>query len=117
MPDFGENDIAIRRARRLIENGEVVASSDWSAARPSPEAQDAFLEANSWEAYSSWHLGVDDDAQYDAKERYGFPIGDFEQVHQSALVHAMITAERDGHDEVKAAAQDLLSRLQGTSGR
>lgn len=117
MPDFGENDIAIRRARRLIENGQVVVSSDWTAVRPTPEAQDAFLEANSWEAYSSWHLGVDDDEQYDSKDRYGFPIGDFDQVHQSALVHAMLMAERDGHTEVKLAAQDLLGRLQGTPGR
>lgn len=117
MPDFGENDIAIRHARRLIEGGQAVVSSDWSAVRPTPEAQDAFLETGSWEEYSAWHLGVDDDAQYDSKERYGFPVGDFRQVHQSALVHAMITAERDGHDEVKAAAEDLLSRLQRVSGR
>ncbi len=116
MPEFGENDIAIRRARRLIENGQVVASSDWTAVRPSDSAEDAFLDANSWEAYSSWHLGVDDDEQYDAKARYGFPIGDFERVHQSALVHAMLTAERDGHAEIRAAAEDLLSRLQRTSG-
>lgn len=113
MADFGENDIAIRHARRLIERGQVVLSSDWNAARPSPEAQNAFLEANSWEAYSAWHLGVDDDEQFDARERYGFPTGDFGQVHQSALVHALITAERDGHAEVKAAAEDLLARLQG----
>ena len=117
MPDFGENDIAIRHARRLIESGQVVLASDWTSARPSPEAQDAFLEANSWEEYSAWHLGVDDDEQYDSKERYGFPAGDLTQVHQSALVHAMITAERDGHDEVKAAAEDLLARLARVSGR
>lgn len=117
MPDFAENDLAIRRARRLIESGQVVLGSDWAAARPSAEAEDAFLEANSWEDYSAWHLGVDDDEQYDAKSRYGFPTGDFRQVHQSALVHALITAERDGHDAVKDAAQDLLSRLERVSGR
>jgi len=113
MADFDENDIAIRHARRLIESGQVVFSSDWNAACPSAEAQDAFLEANSWEAFSAWHLGVDDGEQYDAKERYGFPVGDFTQVHQSALVHALITAERDGHAEVKRAAEDLLGRLAG----
>ncbi len=117
MPDFGENDIAIRHARRLIESGQVVPSSDWFEARPSPEAQDAFLETHSWEEYSAWHLGVDDDEQYDTKERYGFPTGDFRQVHQSALVHALVTAERDGHAEVKAAAEDLLERLRRVSGR
>jgi len=113
LPDFGENDIAIRLARRLIASGQVVLAGDWAAARPSPEAQDAFLEANSWEEYSAWHLGVDDDEQYDARERYGFPVGDFQRVHQSALVHALITAERDGHAEVKRAAEDLLGRLAG----
>lgn len=116
MPEFGENDIGIRRARRLIESGQVVASSDWTAVRPSAEAEDAFLEAHSWEAYSSWHLGVDDDAQYDDKARYGFLIGDFEQVHQSALVHALITAERDGHGDIKQVAEDLLARLARAGG-
>lgn len=117
MPEFGENDIAIRCARRLIEAGQVVLSSDWNTARPDAEAQDAFLQANSWEEYSSWHLGVDDDEQYDSKERYGFPAGDFHRVHRSALVHALITAERDGHDDVKRAAEDLLARLERSAGR
>ena len=117
MPDFGENDIAIRCARRLIESGRVVLSSDWNTARPSEADEDAFLQANSWEEYSSWHLGVDDDEQYDSRERYGFPIGDLRQVHRSALVHALITAERDGHDEVRAAAADLLARLERVAGR
>jgi len=117
MPDVDENDIGIRRARRLIEAGRFVLTSDWDAARPSPEDRDAFLEANSWDEYSSWHLGVDDDAQYDTKERYRFPIGDFREVHRSALVHALIHAEREGHGAVKAAAEDLLGRLAQVAGR
>jgi hypothetical protein len=117
MPDFGENDIAIRRARRLIEAGQVVLSSDWGTEYPSADARDAFLETNAWEGYSSWHLGVDDDAPYDSTDRYGFPIGDFHRVHRSALIHAMLTAERDGHDEVKRAAEDLLARLERVVGR
>lgn len=110
MPDFDENDIAIRRARRLIEGGQYVRTSDWSEARPSPADEDAFLAENSWEEYSAWHLGVDGDAQYDTKERCGFLTGDFRQVHRSALVHAMLHAERDGHTAVKRAAEDLLRR-------
>jgi len=117
MPDIDENDIGIRRARRLIESGQYVLGGDWEAARPSAGDEDAFLEANSWDEYSSWHLGVDDDEQYDTKERYRFPIGDFRAVHQSALVHAMLHAEREGHDAVKEAAEDLLGRLGRVAGR
>lgn len=116
MPDFDENDIAIRRARRLIEGGRCVLSSDWSVARPSADDEDALLEANSWEEYSAWHLGVDDGEQYDTRERYAFPTGDFRQVHRSALVHALIHAERDGHMAVKRAAEDLLARLAQVAG-
>jgi hypothetical protein len=116
MPDIDENDIGIRRARRLIEAGRYDLSSDWEQARPTPDDQDAFLEANSWDEYSSWHLGVDDDEQYDTKERYRFPIGDFERVHRSALVHALIHAEREGHRAVRSAAEDLLGRLSQVAG-
>lgn len=116
MPDYDENDIAIRRARRLIEGGQCVLNSDWGEARPSAADEDAFLEEHSWEEYSAWHLGVVQDDPYDAKERYGFPVGDFEQVHRSALVHALIRAEQSGQDAVRQAAADLLQRLEQVTG-
>ena len=111
MADFDENDLCIRHARRLIESGRCVMDSDWASARPSPEQQDAFLEGHGWEEYSAWHLGLDEDAAYEDKARYGFPVGDFARVHRSALVAAMLEASRGGHRAVAREADDLLRRL------
>lgn len=111
MADFDENDLCIRQARRLIESGRCVLDSDWSAVRPSAEDEDAYLDSHGWEEYSAWHLGLDGDAVYDTKERYGFLIGDFTQVHRSALVACMLQASADGQKAVAAEAGDLLQRL------
>ena len=111
MPDFDENDHCIRHARRLIESGRVVLDSDWASARPTPEQQDAFLEDHGWEEFSAWHLGLDGDAGYEDRARYGFPVGDFTRVHRSALIAAMLEAGRDGHGAVQREADDLLRRL------
>ena len=111
MPGFDENDLCIRHARRLIESGRFVLVSDWPAARPSAGDEEAYLESHGWEEYSAWHLGIDDDAVYDSRERYGFLIGDFTQVHRSALVACMLEASRDGEKAVEREAAELLERL------
>jgi hypothetical protein len=111
MADFDENDHCIRHARRLIESGRCVLDGDWASARPTPEQQDAFLEDHGWEEFSAWHLGLDGDAGYEDKARYGFPVGDFTRVHRSALIAAMLEASRDGHRAVEREAGDLLRRL------
>ena len=111
MADFDENDLCIRHARRLIESGRCVLDGDWAAARPTPEDEDAFLDGHGWEEYSAWHLGLDPDAAYEDKARYGFLVGDFRQVHRSALVAAMLEASRDGQKAVEREASDLLRRL------
>ena len=111
MPEFDENDHCIRHARRLIEGGRVVLERDWASARPTTEQQDAFLEGHGWEEFSAWHLGLDEDAGYEDKARYGFPVGDFTRVHRSALVTALLEAGRDEHRAVQREADDLLRRL------
>ena len=111
MPDFDENDHCIRHARRLIESGRCVLDSEWPAARPSPDDEDAYLESHGWEEFSAWHLGLDGDAAYEDRERYGFLVGDFQRVHRSALIAAMLEASRDGHRAVEREASDLLRRL------
>ena len=115
MPEYDENDLCIRHARRLIESGRCVLDSDWSAVRPSAEEEDAFLDGHAWEEYSAWHLGIDDDAVYDTKERYGFLIGDFHRVHRSALVACMLQASADGQKAVAGEAGDLVQRLAASS--
>ena len=111
MPDFDENDLCIRHARRLIESGRVVLDSDWASARPTAEQREAFLEGHGWEELSAWHLGLDADAGYEDMARYGFPVGDFTRVHRSSLIAAMLEAGRDGHRAVQREADDLLRRL------
>lgn len=111
MADYDENDLCIRHARRLIESGRCVMDSEWATARPSPDEEAAYLEDHGWEEYSAWYLGLDDEAQYDSKDRYGFLIGDFQQVHRSALYACALAASMAGETAVEQEANDLLRRL------
>jgi hypothetical protein len=111
MADYEENDLCIRQARRLIESGRCVMDSDWPSVRPSPEEEDAYLEGHGWEEYSAWHLGLEEEAPYESKERYGFLIGDFRQVHRSALYACVLAASVAGQKAVEREANELLRRL------
>jgi hypothetical protein len=115
MPDYDENDLAIRHARRLIESRQYVLESNWTDAQPTAEQENEYLDSHSWEEYSAWHLGLRDGAQYDTKERYGFIVGDFRRVHRSALMACVFRASQHHHKEVELAAHDLLQRLDQVS--
>ena len=47
----------------------------------------------------------------ETKDRYGFPFGDFQRVHRSALIAAKVRAAQNDHDAIVDAADDLLTRL------
>lgn len=111
MPSYRVNEAAVRNAKRLIEEGKVDTSTDWSDGQPSTDADNEFIEANGYDAFGEWHLAIDPDASDETKSRYAFPFGDFSQVYRDGLTSAKQRAAQYGHDEIAAAADDLLDRL------
>jgi hypothetical protein len=105
-----------RKARELIGANQYVLESSWSEAKPSAEDENAFIERNGWKGYGDWHLGIDEDADEETKERYSFPYGDFRRVHRSGLIAAKQRAAQFDHDDVEKAADELLANLDESSG-
>ncbi len=114
MPTYRVNEEAMRRARRLIDDGKVDASTSWSDAAPSTDDENNEIAEHGHDGFGSWHLAVDSDASPDTKGRYAFPYGDFRVVNRAALIHAKQRAAQNGHDDVEAAADRLLQRVDGT---
>jgi hypothetical protein len=111
MPTYQVNDDAVRRARKLIDDGEYDDTTEWSDAAPSTEQANEVLEKKGWAEFAAWHLAVDPDANEETKARYAFPYGDFRTVNRAALIHAKQRASQNGHDAIEKAAGDLLDRL------
>ena len=107
------NDRALGHARQLVRDGKVVRDErdDWSEDSPSTEEQNAFIEKNGYGDYGLWHLGIDPDASEQTKGRYSFPYGDFSKVHRCAVISLESRAAQNHHDDITAAAKELLELI------
>ena len=105
------NRDAVAHARRLIDARQYVVRSEWSAAQPRADDENAFLEKRSWEDYELWHLGLTEGAADQTKARYAFVYGDFRRVHRMGLIACVYRASEWRHKEIELAAHELLQRL------
>jgi hypothetical protein len=105
------NRDAVSHARKLIEAHQYVLESVWGDVQPSPEDENAFLDAHSWEDFAAWHLGLTEGATDDTKARYAFVYGDLRRVHRSGLIACQYRAAEWRHKAVELAAHELLQRL------
>ncbi len=116
MASYAINPEAVRHVRRLIEARQYVLDSDWGAAQPRADAENAFLERHSWAEYAAWHLGLTEGANDETKARYGFVCGDFRRVHRSGLIACVYRASEWRHKDIELAAHDLLQELDAKAG-
>jgi hypothetical protein len=111
MANYEVNKAAVRNAERLIRDGKVDSSTEWSDGQPSTDAENEFIDEHGYEAFGEWHLAIDTDAGQETKSRYAFPFGDFSKVHRDGLNSAKQRAAQYDHDEIERAADDLLEKL------
>jgi hypothetical protein len=116
MSAYAVNPAAVANACRLIDARQYVLNSDWGAAQPGAEEQNAYLQSHSWDEYAAWHLGLTDGATDATKARYAFVYGDFRRVHRTALIACVYRASEWRHKAVELAAHDLLQRLDALTG-
>jgi hypothetical protein len=111
VASYTVNDRAVARARQLIEARQYVLDSNWGDVQPNADAENAFLEAHSWEEYAEWHLGLTEGAADETKARCAFVYGDFRRLHRSGLIACLYRAAEWRHKEVERAAYKLLQEL------
>jgi hypothetical protein len=111
MTAYRVNEAAIAKACELIDAGSYDDTTEWSDAAPSTDQENDEIERHGYDSFGEWHLGFHPDASEETKSRYGFPYGDFSKVNRAALIHAKQRATQNDHQEIAAAADDLLQRL------
>ncbi len=111
MATYEVNPAGVDKARSLIDARQYVLRSEWGQVQPSAAEENAFLERNSWEEYSAWHLGLTVGPAEHTKARYAFVYGDFRRLHRMGLIACRYRAAEWGHKDVELAAHDLLQYL------
>jgi hypothetical protein len=115
MATYSLNKAAVAHARKLIEARQYVLDSDWTAAQPRADDENAYLERHDWAEYARWHLALTDGAADETKGRYAFVFGDFRRVHRMGLIACQFRAAEWRHKAIELAAHDLLQLLDRTA--
>lgn len=107
------NKQALTHARKLIKSGKVVHDElgDWGDRQLSAAAETAWVKSNGWNGYAKWHLGVDTEQTAETKGRFGFPFGDFRNVHRSGIIAAETRAAQNDHADIAKAAKGMLDLI------
>lgn len=107
------NEPALRQARSLVREGEVVRDQrdDWSEAAPTPQEENDLIERDGWTEYAHWHLGIDRSENPETKKAYSFPYGDFRKVHRSGVISGESRAGQYDHAEIEKALKALLDLI------
>lgn len=111
MAKYAVNPAGVDKARSLIDARQYVLRSDWGEEQPSADDENAFLERNSWEDFSAWHLGLTEGPGDETKARYAFPYGDFRRLHRMGLIACRYRATEWGHKEIELVAHELIQYL------
>jgi hypothetical protein len=111
MTTYSVNKGAVAKAEELIDARQYDLHGDWSSGAPTAQDGNAQIERHGWDGYGEWYLGIDEEANEDTKDRYGFPYGNYSRVMRAALIHAKQRAAQNGHTAVEQEASRLLERL------
>jgi hypothetical protein len=103
------NRRSVDHAKALIEAAQFVDDERdaWSEHQPTAERENDFIQQHGWAEYATWHLGLDDEAGEETKERYKFPYGDFEKAHRCGLLAAESRAGQYKYLDIERAAAEL----------
>lgn len=99
-------------AKKLIREGKTVDSESWDG--PDPDAENAYLDANGWDAYGTWFLGRNTDAEEETKARYSFPFtSDFKNVDRKGLIAIRSRSAQNDDTSVFEASGRLIEEYDG----
>lgn len=109
------NRRAYEHAKGLINEERFVfdARDAWSEHRPSAREENEFLRLHGFAEYGKWYLGINDEKSADTKGHYGFPYGDFENVHRCGVLAVETRASQYKHYDIENAAAHLHGMLDG----
>jgi hypothetical protein len=104
------NPKGIAHANSLIASGDVKEPSSWE--HPTAEMENSYLEANGWDKFAQWYLGVDTNADPETKAHYGYVYtSDFKTVDRQGLRAIRQRAAQNNQTAIFAAAGKMIEKI------
>jgi hypothetical protein len=104
------NPKGIAHANSLIASGDVKEPSSWE--HPTADMENAYLEANGWDKFAQWYLGVDTNADPETKAHYGYVYtSDFKTVDRQGLRAIRQRAAQNNQTAIFAAAGKMIEKI------
>lgn len=106
------NPKGIAKANSLIASGDVIRPESWK--RPTAEMENAYLEANGYDKYAEWFLGVDPELDKETKGHYGYIFtSDFKTVDRRGLSAIRQYSAQNNMTAIYAAAGKMIEAIDG----
>lgn len=106
------NPKGIAKANSLIESGDVIRPESWK--RPTAEMENAYLEANGYDKYAEWFLGIDPELDKETKGHYGYIFtSDFKTVDRRGLSAIRQYSAQNNMTAIYAAAGKMIEAIDG----
>lgn len=105
------NKKAFDFAKEMIKAGKFSdkrGRADADHAKPTDALEEEFLKTHSWEDFGHWYLGAHQDRPQNNRDRYEFPIGDFQEIHRSDLLEVQKKAHSLNYDDIANGAKELV---------
>lgn len=105
---------AFEFAKQMIHENKFSdkrGSADAAHAMPTTAQEEHYLKSHSWDEFSKWYLGAHLDRPENTRNRYEFPMGDFDLIHRSDLLEIQKRAHKDNYPDIAQAAQDLVDLI------
>lgn len=104
------NKKALEFALKLVKQGKYVITDSWNP--PSADDENRYIEENGIEAFSRWHLGVDDEANEETKGAWKFIFtSDFENVDRKGIVAIRQRSAQFKYEDIFEAAGKVLDLI------
>lgn len=104
------NPKGIAHANALIASGDVKEPTTWE--HPTAAEENAYLEANGFDKFAQWYLGVDTTADPETKAHYGYVYtSDFKTVDRQGLRAIRQRAAQNNQTAIFAAAGKMIEAI------
>ncbi len=105
---------AFEFAKQLIHEHKIddrKGTAELKHHTPTVAQEDTYLKSHTWEDFGKWYLGVHFDRPENKRERYDFPIGDFQTIVRADIIAIKDKAHEYRYPDIVEACDDLLQRI------
>ncbi len=108
------NKKAFEFAKEMIHQGKFDdkhGRGESAQVKPTDAQEQAYIKSFGWDQFSKWYLGAHLDRPENTRNRYEFPMGDFQTIHRADLLDIQKRAHEHNFDDIANGAKELVDLI------